>query len=258
MILYIYFISDNDGLLFMFTKRENLEDKKLDLEHLSKKFQYEIKYLSQYLSFTQELADRKGEELMDEMYSDTESNPENESIIQQIFENERKSLLSYYHHSAIVLIYSVLESILSDICYEVKSITLAKFSHNDLSSGNLIKKSKDYLEYTSGLNFSLIEGEWGKIGQFQKLRNMIVHQNSSFTGSVESIDNQKKIIKNNFPKIEISLDDKFYILSNELVIEFINLINAFILKIFSHIKSITYQTEADIIKTLSPTDDIPF
>lgn len=38
MILYIYFISNNDGFLFMFIKRENLEDKKLDFEYLLKKF----------------------------------------------------------------------------------------------------------------------------------------------------------------------------------------------------------------------------
>lgn len=64
----------------------------------------------------------------------------------------------------IVFIYLVLESILLDICCEVKFIILVKFFYNDLFSGNLIKKLKDYFEYILGLNFFLIEGEWGKIG----------------------------------------------------------------------------------------------
>ncbi|QDX97022.1 hypothetical protein EGD00_07865 [Pectobacterium carotovorum subsp. carotovorum] len=243
----------------MFIKRKNLEDKKLNLDNLSKKFHHEIKYLSQYLSFTQQLSEQKNRELEEKMYLDTESHPENESIIQQLFENEIKSLLSYYNHSAIVLIYSVLESILSDICSEVKSITSSKFSLNDLSSRNLINKSKSYLEITSNLDPSLINDEWAEIGKFQKLRNMIVHQNSSFTGDNESMGKQKKIIQCNFPTIEIAEEKrKFYILNNELATKFIALINNVISKIISHIESITYQIEPNKTKISSSNNYVPF
>ncbi|MEH0835404.1 hypothetical protein [Pectobacterium cacticida] len=244
----------------MYTKHENFEDKKLNIEHLSKKFQYEIKYLEEYISFTEDLANIKNTQLIEKMYTDTELAPENESIIQHIFENERKYLLSYYYHSSIVLIYSVLEGILSDICDEVKKITLAKFSHADLSGGNLIKKTKNYLEITSDLDFSLISGEWAEIGKFQNLRNIIVHQNSNFTGNAPSIEKQKKSISNNFPDIEISEDgNRFYILDNKLLLRFIFLVKAFVLKIFSHIQSITYQIKPcrDIL-LISTADNIPF
>ncbi|EMX8467653.1 hypothetical protein AAH178_003567 [Serratia marcescens] len=82
--------------------------------------------------------------------------------------------------TAVVLIYSVLEAILSDICYEIYKNTGAKFPLDDLLSGRLIGKAKDYLVITSGLDFSLISGGWAEIGKHQSLRNIIVHQNSFF------------------------------------------------------------------------------
>ncbi|MEI7222998.1 hypothetical protein [Pectobacterium carotovorum] len=243
----------------MYTKHENFQDKKLNTEHLSKKFLYEIKYLEEYLTFTQELADEKNTQLADKMYKDTELAPENENIIQEIFDNERKALLSYYHHSSIVLIYSVLESILSDICDEVKKISFAKFSHKDLSGGNLIKKTKDYLEITSGLDFSKISGDWAEIGKFQNLRNVIVHQNSCFTGDESSIQKQKNKIINNFPSIEISeATNKFYILDTTILGKFIQLVKNFTLKIFNHVQSQIYQIKP--CKEIKPIFDnnIPF
>ncbi|ECD6344757.1 hypothetical protein E2M60_25590, partial [Salmonella enterica subsp. enterica serovar Newport] len=157
-----------------------------------------MKYLEGYLSFTKDLVNDKGTRLSEEMYNDTKLAPENESLILDIFENEGKSLLCYYHHSAVVLIYSVLETVLSEICYEIFTNTSAKFSHDDLSSGSLIGKAKDYLVITSGLDFSLISGEWAEIGKYQNLRNIIVHQNSFFTKGRKGLK-QKTSIKNNFP-----------------------------------------------------------
>lgn len=243
----------------MYTKHENFEDKKLNTEHLSKKFLYEIKYLEEYLTFTQELTDKKNTQLSEKMYKDTELDPENENIIQEIFDNERKVLLSYYHHSSIVLIYSVLESILSDICNEVKKISFAKFSHEDLSGGNLIKKTKDYLEITSGLDFSQISGDWAEIGKFQNLRNVIVHQNSCFTGDESSIQKQQNRIINNFPSIEIAeATNRFYILDTTILIRFIQLVKNFTLKIFNHVQSQIYQTRT--CKKITPISEhnIPF
>ena len=243
----------------MFTKRNKLEDKKIDIGNLIATFNYEIKYLEEYISFTNELMSKKKNKIQDNMYSDTLLDPMNDSLIQQIFENEGKYILSYYHHSAVVLIYSVLESVLSDICEEVNKITCAKFSFNDLSGGNIIKKAKYYLEITSGLDFSLISGEWAEIGKFQNLRNVIVHQNSSFTGSIDSIDKQKQKIRNNFPEIDISSSsNRFYILNDSLLKKFINLIKSFLSKLFIHVQNITFQIEIKTPVLQDINDDIPF
>lgn len=43
----------------MFTKRNKLEDKKIDIGNLIATFNYEIKYLEEYISFTNELMSKK-------------------------------------------------------------------------------------------------------------------------------------------------------------------------------------------------------
>ncbi|STM19331.1 Uncharacterised protein [Escherichia coli] len=69
----------------MFTKRNKLEDKKIDIGNLIATFDYEVKYLEEYISFTNELMSKKKNKTQDNMYSDTLLDPMNESLIQQIF-----------------------------------------------------------------------------------------------------------------------------------------------------------------------------
>lgn len=241
----------------MFTKRKDLVEKKIDLANLRTKFDYEIKYLHEYLTFTSDLTEKKSEQLADALYKFTESDPDNENMIQSLFEREKYSLLSYYHHSAIVLIYSVLETILADICDTVCNEMHSKLSHNSLSGGNLISKSREYLQITTSLEFTLIEGEWARIGQFQMLRNVIVHQHSSFVGSIKEIDNQKNKIKNNFPSIKINDEhNRFYVIQDALVNEFLNLVERLICKIVNHVESMLFLVEKN--KIVIPDDDIPF
>ncbi|EAW7881452.1 hypothetical protein A4N84_13785 [Salmonella enterica subsp. enterica serovar Newport] len=242
----------------MYTKNNNAEYKKIDFSYLMLKFKYEMKYLEGYLSFTKDLVNDKGTRLSEEMYNDTKLAPENESLILDIFENEGKSLLCYYHHSAVVLIYSVLETVLSEICYEIFTNTSAKFSHDDLSSGSLIGKAKDYLVITSGLDFSLISGEWAEIGKYQNLRNIIVHQNSFFTKGRKGLK-QKTSIKNNFPDIEISnLGDKFYIVKSSTLLKFIRTIEIFIYKILSYVEQVDFLTKYNDYPINLSNEDMPF
>lgn len=242
----------------MYIKNNKAEYKKIDFSYLMLKFKYEIKYLEGYLSFTKDLVNDKGTQLSEEMYNDTKLVPENESLILDIFENEGKSLLCYYHHSAVVLIYSVLETVLSEICYEIFTNTSAKFSHDDLSSGSLIGKAKDYLVITSGLDFSLISGEWAEIGKYQNLRNIIVHQNSFFTKGRKGLK-QKTSIKNNFPEIEISnLGDKFYIVKSSTLLKFIRTIEIFIYKILSYVEQVDFLTKYNDHPINLLNEDMPF
>lgn len=227
----------------MFTKK-NFKEQRIELGRLRTKFQYETKYLVEYLSFTSDLTEKKNQQLSDQIFSDSESDPEAEAILQQLFEKEKDALLSYYHNSGIVLVYTVFESVLSDLCNEVKEFTGAGFSNNCLSGGNLIGKSKLYLELVSELPFDLIQGEWARIGQFQNLRNIIVHQNSCFVGSQQSVDKQKHRVSNNFHAIKISeVYQRFYILDDALVVEFVDLIKRFISKVIDYLESVDFLIE---------------
>ncbi|EGQ8075474.1 hypothetical protein ACCH70_004240 [Vibrio vulnificus] len=241
----------------MYTKKINHEEKQLELANMKTKFHYELKYLSEYLSFTGELTQKKDEQLSQLMVRDCEENEEAEAILQGLFEKEKDALLSYYHHSAIVLVYTIFESMLADVCSEVHRFAKAGFTHNCLSGGNLIAKSKTYLELTTNMPFGLIQGEWARIGQFQKLRNMIVHQNSCFSGSKSSMEDQKNKIRNNFNSIKVSeAYNRFYILDDVLVYEFISLVKAFVNKIIEYLESVVFMVEK--ANTEPDMTDIPF
>jgi len=228
----------------VYTKKKNYEEKQIPLADLKTKFHYELKYLAEYLSFTNDLTQKKDAQISQLMSDDYEENIEAEAILQGLYEKEKDALLSYYHHSAIVLVYTIFESMLADICSEVHRFAKAGFTHNCLSGGNLIGKSKTYLELTSDMPFSLIEGEWARIGQFQKLRNMIVHQNSCFSGNEKSIKDQQKKIKNNFNTIKISeAYNRFYILDDVLIHEFIALVKVFVDKVIDHLESVIFMVE---------------
>lgn len=237
----------------MFTKKENKEEKQLDLHHLKTKLSYEIKYLREYFSFTHDLTAQKDKQLSDAIYKDAQNDPENEALLQRIYDEEKNALLSYYHHSAIVLIYTVLESTLSELCDEVRNLTSAKFSHENISGGTTIGKLIDYLKLTSSLDYDLIDDPWARIGQFRHLRNSIVHQNSTVSGKKE-----KERITNNFNKIIISdLNNKFFMLDDTLVYEFLDKIESLFKKLFLHLESVIFVVEIPEFSA-AHGDDLPF
>lgn len=243
----------------MFTKRENLEDKILDLSNLSDKLHFELKYIREYVIFTQDALIEKNKILEAKMYSDTTSEPDNESIIQQFYDTQKKTLFSHYHHSTIVLIYSILENSLSSVCDEISKSVSPDFSHNDLYSKGLVNKLMSYIRLTSRVDLLDINQEFNDIEKFRKLRNMIVHQSSGFSGDDKKINNDIKLISSCFPEILISKEDlKFYIMENSVILKFINLVNTFMTKIINHIQSLTYQIKSGTMSEPISDSDIPF
>ncbi|WP_261858198.1 hypothetical protein [Photobacterium sanguinicancri] len=226
----------------MFTKKDNIEEVNLHLDLLKDRFKYEVKYLREYINFTSQSVDERTQKLGDKIYQDTLDNPEHESLLQDMFIKEQKAISSYLYHSAIVLVYTVLESTLSQICTEVKFKVRADFSYDGLSGGNIIQKAVEYLKITTSLPFSSIEHIWPRIGQYQNLRNSIVHQNGKFSGKDEgTISKNRNKMLNMFNSLELSEDEKqFYIMSDGLIREFIDKTESLIEVIVQDIESKTY------------------
>ena len=114
----------------MFTKKPLIEEAPLDIDRLKEKFTYEIKYLRECLNFTTDSVEEKQEKLAETVFEDSQIDPENEVYLQNLYDTELKAISSYYHHSSIVLIYTVLESSLSQLCHEVTDRTKSKFTLN--------------------------------------------------------------------------------------------------------------------------------
>jgi hypothetical protein len=226
----------------MFTKKENVSEVTLNLDLLTNRFKYEVKYLREYMNFSSQSVEERTARLGDRIYQDSIDNPEHETLLQEMFLEEQRAISSYLYHSAIVLVYTVLESTLAQICTEVKFKVKADFSYDGLSGGNTIKKAIEYLKITIGLPFSTIERIWPRIGQFQNLRNEIAHQNGKFAGkNADTIKSNKDKMLNMFNSLELNESEtQFYIMSDHLVCEFIDKTQALIEIIVSDIKSKTY------------------
>ena len=139
----------------MFTKKENVSEVTLQLKLLTDRFRYEVKYLREYMAFSSKSIEERAEDLGDKIYQDSLDNPEHEALLQEMFIEEQRAINSYLYHSSIVLVYTVLESTLAQICTEIKFKVKASFSFDGLSGGNIIQKAIEYLKITIGSSGSL-------------------------------------------------------------------------------------------------------
>lgn len=82
--------------------------------------------------------------------------------------------IGLYRKSTLVSVYSFLENSLNILCRHMHKQYGYALEVADLR-GEGIVRARLYLEKMSGINFSLINGEWSKIYSFNKIRNCIVH-----------------------------------------------------------------------------------
>jgi len=226
----------------VFTKKENTTEISIELSLLKERFDYEIKYLKEYLSFSKESVDERTQKLADRIYEDTLVNPDLESMLQEMYEQEHKAISSYLYHSSVVLVYTVFESTLSQVCTELKFSAKIPFSFEEISGGGNVMKALSYLKMSASLPKVEIEKITPKFGKFQQLRNSIAHKNGRFSGKNQAaIDKQRMTFTSEFPCIELSPDQKqFYIMSAQPVEDFIELVEKAIELIVNHIKDQTF------------------
>jgi hypothetical protein len=241
----------------MLTEKTDHKPQKIDLSSFIKKTNFEIKYLKIYLeSSTKSFGFREGA-LEEKMMMDIEEAPDNESFIFDLYEKEIGKLSSYFYHSSIVLIYTFLENTLYNICLIIQLETGSPLSYKNLAGNNIIKKSKDYLQIVAGIQFEQVNKPWDRITQFQKLRNDIVHQNSTISGNDESTKRQNETkLRRMFSKIEFDGDD-FFLKDSSVPLEFIDLIDKFLQFIYEKVESTSFLVKIDE-RNKDFDSDIPF
>jgi len=227
----------------VFTKKDNLTEGKINLQELKTKFDLEISYLRKYFDLNKSSVKSHTDILEKKLLSDIYKNPEKESQLYQFYDEEIQLITSYYYHSSIVLVYTILENTLTQLCVHITNKTNNIFSIDFLANRDNIGKTKEYLELTTGLEFKKIEKLWPRIGMFQKLRNKIIHQNSTLKDKKEAGK-----MKNMFKDIKFSSDDK-------LIYEFIEKMEKLVDTLINDIKSKTFII---IEKAKIDNSDLPF
>lgn len=209
----------------------------IDLDDLKNKFHHEIDYFKEYVKFNNDKLSSRRAQLDVFLKQDIQENPDNEIFLRDIYYMDYIKLPSYFYHSSIVSLYSLLENNLNNICDKIQMDTGFVIGLSDLSGSNIIQKARKFLSKFAKIDFMIVDKEWLRISDYQKLRNLIVHQNSqlkSFDLSEKESEDIKTTKK--FNGIEIDKHSQiFYITKGEILLDFLALIEKFILSIISQI-----------------------
>jgi len=223
----------------MLTKKKFQSEKFINLNPFKERTSYELKYLKSYVADISEAISEKGEVLEQKMGLDIDSNPEDEEVLVDLFHKEISKLKSYFFHSTIVLIYTLLESSLSHLSAEIKSSTGSKLILEDLKGTNLIGKPIRYIELTCDVDLKGEKKLYDRICEYQQLRNQIVHSNSRVKGNdPASLKKSAVALKATFSGILINEDTwSFHITDSTLIDELAEVVESFINVAISKIES---------------------
>jgi hypothetical protein len=214
----------------MLTKKKLSIEKNIDLVSFKERTRYELKYLRNYVVDIGEAISEKGEDLEGKMISDIDSRPDDEEMLVDLFNKEISKLKSYFYHSSIVLVYTLLESSLSHLSTEIKNCTNSKLLLQDLSDNNLVRKSIRYIELTCDIDLKKEKRLYDRICEYQQLRNQIVHQNSRVKGNnPEALAKNAKALKATFSGVEINYESwDFHVTDNSLIEELVDTVDKFL------------------------------
>jgi len=201
--------------------------------------------LRSYVVDISEAISDKGEALEANMIADIDSRPDDEEILVDLFNKEISKLKSYFYHSSIVLVYTLLESSLSHLSAEIKSCTNSKLILQDLSDNNLIRKSIRYIELTCGIDLKKEKKLYDRICNYQQLRNQIVHKNSRVKGNTpKELKKNAKALEVTFSGIEINYESwDFHVTNNSLIKELVCVVEEFLFIAINKVNSQIFLVE---------------
>ena len=194
---------------------------------------HEIKYFNEYFSFNENMIIKRNVELEQLLKIDIQENERDENLYRNIYDFDSLKLSSYFYHSSLVSLYSLLEKNLNQICDQVKKDVGFNIGLEDFAGQNIIKTSKVYLAKLVKIDFDKIDKEWIEITNYQKIRNLIVHQNSQLK-SIETNHENQKLIRS----FDIEIDNathNFYIRNRIVIDKFLKIIEKFIFEILDQL-----------------------
>jgi len=217
----------------MFTLDETPNIKKIDFSYFKERHLLELEYLEKYLENNNQNIEGQKQKLGEDLFKKIENEPEKESYYNDFYENDFQILISFYYHSSITLIHSTLENTLNQLCEEIRIKTNNSFSIANIKNRDLISQATDYIQFTSKLDFKVIEKEIPDIKKYQKLRNKIIHQNSCYNSQKEK-DEIEKMFPN---KVSFEMNNnRFHISDFKVVSNHLKKVRMLMLNIISHIE----------------------
>jgi hypothetical protein len=210
---------------------------KINIDDVKYNFQHEISYFNEYLTFNIDKLNKRKKQLDLMQKQDIHENPDSEAFFESFYYLDYIKIPSHFYNSSIVSLYTFFETNLNKICDKIQAETDLVIGLNDLAGSNIIQKGRKFLSRFVNVDFDQIDKEWIKITDFQKLRNLIVHQNSQIRNNSKE---DAKIIEY-FNGIKLEKDNSFFITNADLLFEFLSLIEAFIINIYDQIEKKSFK-----------------
>ncbi|MDD2287799.1 MAG: hypothetical protein PHH10_09010 [Dysgonamonadaceae bacterium] len=205
---------------------------KIDLKDFRKRFSHELKYLNKYFELNNKMLIERSKELDAYLKDDIYKHPEQEGAFRDFYQIDYIKIPCYFYNSAIVSLYSLLENNINSLCEIIQVRTNFVIELRDLAGFNIIDKGRRFLIKIANIDFEKNDKEWIRIKDFQKLRNLIVHNNAQMKN--------REQYHNLIAKFEgintYSTAKDFYITDISLVYKFLELIEKFIVNISDQIE----------------------
>ncbi|HGY9616360.1 hypothetical protein ACK14O_08515 [Vibrio harveyi] len=240
----------------MLRSKDNIEHKYLNLQQFKAGFEFEIDYLKKYVDRLAVPVNDLVDSLEAEIASDLDSDPEAADNIGAEYVAETSKLKSYFYNSLIVLTHTVYESSLQKLCQQLKSQTNSQLCYSQLRNSDTIAKLFLYIKLLSGVCGKSDNGSYGRLKQFQNLRNKIAHQNSQAHGSsADDLRAQLENLLRDFnrgvnagepQKLTVNFQTgDFSIESASLVMEFIALVEANVVYLHTRLAETKFLVETN-------------
>lgn len=216
---------------------------KIDFNKFDLTVDFEFKYYKEYLEFNRSKLEERRVSLEAMLREDILDNPGSKTVLEEIYADDKIKFPSYFYHSTIVSLYSILEVCLNDICELIIKETGFHFTLDEITGRDYILKSRLFLERVCGVNFKKVDQEWQSIKEYQKIRNFIVHDNSRC--NLKKVDaGLKRKLRNSGYLIENGEYLTFYINKSDIVELFLKTIEQFLKKLITQL----HETEFSLIK----------
>jgi hypothetical protein len=150
------------------------------------------------------------------------------------FDKYDKTYKELLMNSTFVTSFSVFEHSFLQICKYAQKEKNSTLSVSDLAGNGVVNKCKTYIEKGLEIDLSSLNQDWQAITNFNKIRNVIVHNASNFKKDknkpIEKQELYSLITGNPFIKQKYEHMGYFYIKEDQFIIEFCNIAERYLLE----------------------------
>jgi len=186
-------------------------------------YSQEVQYLFKYIAHLDQSVERHGTLMSNYLKEDIRDNGvQNENALIELYRDDLIIIPTYYYHSSYLLIYSLLESSLQDICKRLYTELQLPLKPDEIKGSNYLESSLKYIRSFTSTTTDL-ENKGNDFIPYQRVRNHIVHSGSSI--SISSKDFKFKLFGKD---ITYEQDGSFYINNSKFLTVFLTKVEVFI------------------------------